>query len=100
MNLSNFIASVPAQLFGSDQLAKSLPDGIQLPLTGSANHPKLDTSKMLQLEAQSGLQNLLGGNKKGSSTAPSSTQPTDAGNSLDQLLQGLGDNKKKDKKKH
>jgi hypothetical protein len=97
LSLHEAAISIPQQLFGSDEVARIFPNGIQLPVTGTIDHFKIDTSNFVKQNAEGLIGGLINPKKKNDA---SSTQrgaqpggPPDIGGLLQDVL---GGNKKKD----
>src|SRR5207302_2894957 len=95
--LHNGVISISPQLFGSDQLTRVFPQGMKIPVKGTVDSPKLDTSGLLKDNAAGIIGGLIGGNKKNDkndATSPGGQkQPDNLGGLLNDVL---GGNKNKD----
>jgi hypothetical protein len=84
------MVSIPSQLFGSDELTRIFPSGMKLPVTGTVDNWKLDTSNILKQNASGILGGLLNGNKKDNTGSNNATggNKKDVGGIIGDILGG------------
>ena len=92
------MVSIPPQLFGSDDLTRIFPQGMKLPVTGTVEKWKIDTSAIVKQNAAGILGGLIPGNKKNDSTStqPGGQKPNDLGGLLQDVLGGQKKNQPSD----